>query len=345
MGLSQRSLAAALGVSQMTVSRALRGDPGVSIRLRKRILQAAQEQGYPVAARFRRENSGLEHVVCSIVGVGTDDQDGFNARVLSGIQQGVRETGAELINYSEAPTSWEEETEVGWPRVISRRQVDGVVHLFGGHLCHRPRYPCPVPHVSVFYPIDEASDVATVDNLGGGRALGEHLGSRGHRRVAFLGPMTPLAEERLLGLQAGLKPHGGGVPDKLVAREEHAFSAEAVTRLLDRLVPRRGAKPAKVRERLTAIATYNDYFATMVIDQLVKRGLRVPDDISVTGFDAVPPTSYQGPPLTTAAIPLEALGLEAARLLYWRLDFPSAPRRTLVLDTELVPGKTVGQAV
>ncbi|MDP6116776.1 MAG: LacI family DNA-binding transcriptional regulator, partial [Planctomycetota bacterium] len=340
MPVSQRELAQTLGISQMTVSRALRGDPGVSSRVRKRILQSAQEMGYPVAARFRRESAGLEHVVCSIINTGTDSSEGFHARLLKGIQLGVRETGAELINYDETPNAWEEESDVGWPRVVSRRQVDGVIHLFGGHPDHRPGYSCPVPHISIFYPVDEASDVATVDNFSGARELGDHLGALGHRRVAFVGPVTPLAEERLIGLQTGLKTHGSSIPDELIAQELPGSNVESASRLLQKILPLNSVKPSTVHARFTAIAVYNDHLAAIVIDQLNRKGLRVPEDISVTGFDAVRPLDYQGPPLTTSALPLESLGTEAARLLYWRLDFPSAPRRTLVLDTTFVAGDT-----
>jgi DNA-binding LacI/PurR family transcriptional regulator len=326
----------------MTVSRALRGDPGVSSRVRKRVLQSAQEMGYPVAARFRRESASLEHVVCSIINTGTDSSEGFHARLLKGIQLGVRENGAELINY-ETPDALEEESEVGWPRVVSRRQVDGVIHQFGGDPHQRPRYSCPVPHISIFYPIDDASDVATVDNLGGARAIGDHLGALGHRRVAFVGPVTPLAEDRLYGLQAGLKTHGSSIPDELIAQELPGSNVESASRLLQKILPLNSVKPSTVRAHFTAIAVYNDHLAAIVIDQLSRRGLRVPEDISVTGFDAVRPIDYQGPPLTTSALPLESLGTEAARLLYWRLDFPNAPRRTLVIDTTLVTGETVAE--
>ena len=83
--------------------------------------------------------------------------------------------------------------------------------------------------------------------------------------------------------------------------------------------------------------------AAGVVAELTRRGLRVPEDISVTGFDNVRPAGYDGPALTTAEIPFEDLGLEAARLLYWRMDFPLAKRRMLVLDAKFVEGGTAGE--
>ncbi len=343
MATSQRRLAADLKLSQMTVCRALRGDSGVSLDVRCRVLRRARECGYPLAARLRRNHMQLEHVVCSIVEIqpGRDAGD-FNARLLAGIEQGGREAGAELMHYGSIPWRGGDQDGLGneWPRVVTRRQVDGVVHLFGGDLEHRPRYACPVPHVSIFFPIDEASDVATVDNMGGGRLIGDHLGKLGHRRVAFIGTITPLAEERLLGLRAGLNAHGGAIPDALVSVAKHVGTPDTVDPLLDAILPPDCRAPADVRERFTAIAVYNDYMATEVIAQLGKRGLRVPEDVSVTGFDGVTPADYAGPALTSMTIPLEDLGREAARLLYWRLDFPTAPQRTLMLRTTLAAGKT-----
>jgi len=345
MAMSQRDLAEKLELSQMTVCRALRGDECVKPDVRKRVLTAAQRHGYPLAARFRRNSAALQHVVCSIVEIHPERGGGdFNARLLAGIRHGIREANAQLMNFDTPPSQWmrapDRSTE--WPLVVMRRQVDGVVHLFGGDLDHLPRYSCPVPHVSIFHPIDEHSDVATVDNIGGGRALGDHLGRLGHRRVAFIGPTTPLADDRLLGLRAGLQAHGGAIPNELVATEKHASNPEDTARLLGALLPPDVRDPAAVRARFTAVAVYNDYMAVGAIAELNRRGLRVPEDISVTGFDACVPPGYQGPALTTAAIPLEELGAEAARLLYWRMDCPTALCRTLMLETKLVKGESVG---
>ncbi len=349
MASSQHALAEQLGVSQMTISRALRGDPGVSSRVRTRVLRAAQEVGYPLAARFRRNNGSMEHVVCSIVDIPTNDGGGnFNARILSGIEQSVHDTGAEVMNYGQVPREWCENgaREAQWPRVVTRRQVDGVVHLFGGDLSHLPRYTCPVPLVSIFFPVDNVSDLATVDNIGGGQAIGAHLGKLAHRHVAFIGPTTALADDRLFGLRRGLKPHGGEIPEELVSVASHAATPASVRPLLDALLPEGRFDVAQVRERFTAIAVYNDDMAAEVIEHLDRRGLRVPEDISVTGFDNAPPARYRGPKITTAAIPLEELGAEAARLLYWRIDFPDAPRRTLMLDAKFNKGgETTTQAV
>lgn len=346
MPITQRQLAEKINLSQMTVCRALRGDKYVKPDVRRRVLAAARSHGYPLAGRFRRNGAALKHVICSIVNA-HPERDSFHVRILAGIRRGIEEAGAQLINVDDAPSQWQHAPDrtSEWPLVISRCLVDGVLQLFGGFEADRPRYACPVPHVSIFCAMDDTSDTATVDNLGGARALGDYLGGLGHRRVAFIGPVTPVADDRLLGLRAGLKAHGGAIPDDLAIQKRAIGGDEHEIRsILDALLPAGACDPVAVRARLTAIAAYNDLMAAHAIDELARRGLRVPEDVSVTGFDDVRPPFYQGPALTTAALPLEDLGLEAARLLYWRMDFPAAIPRTLVLGTKFVKGETAGKA-
>ena len=90
----------------------------------------------------------------------------------------------------------------------------------------------------------------------------------------------------------------------------------------------------------TALMCYNDYMAAAAILHLRAHGVRVPEDVSVVGFDNVRPDWYDGPALTTVTMPLEEIGAEAARLLYWRLAHPDAPPRRLVLNASLVAGES-----
>lgn len=147
-----------------------------------------------------------------------------------------------------------------------------------------------------------------------------------------------MASERLAGLRTRIEKAGGTCPADAVALfgpcggHEQAF--------VDLLLAGE-TRPDLVRRRFTAIVCYNDWIAVYAIKHLKERGLRVPEDISVTGFDDVQPAWYDGPKLTTCAVPLEEVGAESARFLYWCLEHPNAIRRTLVVETELVEGKTV----
>jgi LacI family transcriptional regulator len=224
-----------------------------------------------------------------------------------------------------------------WPLVVNRREVDGVVMALGNEFAQHPLFPAPVPSVFIFTG-PEGADVVTVEDFDASMKLGAHLASLGHRRVAYIGFKTNMSLKRLYGLRAGLNMAGGSVPDDCTFLMHQGGLAEFCARADRFLEAARSGDPGP--NGVTALMVYNDYFATVVIRRLRERGVRVPEDISVVGFDNVRPPGYDGPPLTTAAMPLEELGAEAARMLYWRLAHPDAPPRKLVLNTPLVEGAT-----
>ena len=332
--LSQRQLAARLHLSPMTVSRALRGADGVSEAVRARILAAARTHGLAAPATPRlREPDGRLHVLCTMAPDPHDAGDSpFHQRLLAGLRRGALECASQIVNCAEVRTEW--------PHLLARRQVDGAVMVWGDEHDAKPSTPCPVPAVYVFYG-PATADVVTVDNFGGAYALGQALAAAGHRRVAFAGPDSRVALERLAGLSAGLATGGGGVPPGL-ARLERGGGGRAVS-LADHLlaVAARGRQRRPGQLGFTAIMAYNDFIACRLIARFAELGLRVPADVSVVGFDGVVPPDYTGPRLTTCAIPLEELGAEAARLVYWRLDHPTAVRRVLALEAPFTPGASV----
>lgn len=334
MAVLQRNIAERIGVSQMTVSRALRGENGISDETRRKILESARQAGLPLPpSRKRVVDNGLLHVICTMAAEpsGQHETSSFHGRLLDGLRRGAKECASEVVNCPEPGNAW--------PMIVTRKQVDGVVLVWGDEHTTIPGLPSPVPQIYIFYGPPRA-DVVTVDNFGGGVQLGEHLGALGHRRVAFIGPDTRLARERLAGLRTGLEVEGGECPAVLVHLKKASGGPDP--ELVDGLLAGE-TDPAAFRRRFTAIMAYNDFLAVHAIKRLRGYGLRVPEDISVVGFDDVYPTWYDGPKLTTCAIPLEELGAEAARFVYWRIEHPDAVRRKLALETELVKGETVAR--
>ncbi|OPZ24892.1 MAG: HTH-type transcriptional regulator DegA [Lentisphaerae bacterium ADurb.BinA184] len=326
-----------VGVSQMTVSRALSGGDGVKPELLKAILEAAAKHGYSLERHFqarslRARRTGIEtptHVICAIVYDTAQGDQHFNARVLHGVESVANEGGYELVI---APNA-----RGALPRVVLRRQVDGVVWLISQMDVQAGRTSCPVPWVGLLYDVPE-TDVVLVDNAGGAKALGRHLAELGHRRVGYVGTASELGQARLAGLRAGLALHGGEAPEEFVAANPWVGDEETTLQLLRPLMDRVKGRPAA--ERPSAIAMYNDHMAGFAIRCLREEyGLRVPEDVSVTGFDGTPRDASL-PTLTTASIPLEKVGAEATRLVAWRMANPDAPRRRVVVGTELTVGET-----
>lgn len=328
MKFSQKLLAKQLGVSPMTISRALRGGEGISETTRNQILAAARERGLatPASPRQRDANNRLQ-VLCTMAPAPTSgsDETPFHSRLLDGLRRGAKECASEIVNCPEV--------NVAWPLVVLRQQVDGAVMVWGDEHDPKPAQQCPVPATYIFYGPPHA-DVVTVDNFGGGFELGQYLAEQGHRQVAFIGPDSRVALERLAGLRAGLETGGGGVAPQFVLLKRGGASGGSP--VIDELLAL-----ARAPLPFTAVMCYNDYTAVRLIDRLAAAGLRVPQDVSVVGFDGVVPNSYTGPQITSCAIPLEELGAEAARMVYWRLEHPSAVRRRLALETKFVEAASV----
>jgi DNA-binding LacI/PurR family transcriptional regulator len=116
-----------------------------------------------------------------------------------------------------------------------------------------------------------------------------------------------MARERLAGLGARLKIAGGVCPDDVVVLIGLCGGHEPA--FVDRLLAGE-TRPEILRRRFTAIACYNDWTAVHAIKYLTARGLRVPQDLSITGFDNVTPDWYDGPTLTTVTMPLEEIGAD-----------------------------------
>ena len=257
------------------------------------------------------------------------------AMLLEGIGSGVRTGGRHAIMI-DAPREFE-----GW------RELDGLLTaVLQGHVS-TAKVPRELPRVSMLYPVDHVDSV-TADDFDGARRLTEHLLFLGHRRIAFLGLSdpyespegNPLPKRRHDGYQQALKDAGVPFDPELT----HGLPWHDNNDFHDhQLRARRGLphwledeSPAGWRSKQpTAIIALNDEIAIGAIDALNEAGLRVPEDVSVTGFDGLPWTTYFRPQLTTAEVPLERIGRIAAERLNDRIDQPEAPVEEITLPVEV----------
>lgn len=342
---SIRTLAGLAEVSTVTAWRAVRGQYGVREDTRRKIEGLARKHGIPLSATPAHRTTNLLHTMCSLINIEAEEDQSprsFNRRLLKGVKAGAASCGVETFNTEYAMDG---ASGCHWPLVINRKQVDGVVLVEGNEFNPFPApLPSPVPVVWIFRARGVKSDSVTVANFNSARYLGWHLSELGHRRVAYIGSETEMSVLRLSGLRAGLLGTGGDVPregtilGRLVGSREDA--AAQTDQLLKQLRP---GDPGP--NGFTALMVYNDYMAAAAIMHLRKRGVRVPEQVSVVGFDNMRPSWYDGPPLTTAIMPLEEIGAEAARMLYWRLAHPDAPPRELLIKAFWIEGGTTRKAV
>ncbi len=316
------------GVSRTTVSFVLNRheDARISPETRRRVLEAADSLGYHVNAPARSLAAGASRTV-GVVLLQSPEQvavDALLPETLRGLTAALRQDGyrvlleplplGERAYGSLLRTGSVDALVISGPRSddteLARLAAEGYSMVIQGTLDGSP-----VPSVDV-------------DNRAAARAGVEHLIALGHRDIACVtnGPLAyTAAAERAAGFRDALERHGLPAPASRVA--EASFDAESGRAAMRRLL-HAGAPP-------TAVFVASDVVAFGVVGALREAGLRIPRDISVTGFDDIPLAAFADPPLTTIRTPAYDLGEAVGRLLLDRLMGRTVPART-VLTTDLI---------
>jgi DNA-binding LacI/PurR family transcriptional regulator len=296
------------GVSRKTVSRVLNNEPYVSPDVRRRVLKAAEQLGYRLNHAARALASGRTRSI-GVVALGTA---GYGpARLLVGIERAVREAGYALRVVS--TLEGEAGGIAGAVESLLDQGVDGILvsePVDEGEISVRS----DVPVLFLGSPPAFAGPRTLSASVGAdllARAATEHLLDLGHLTVHHLaGPQRwYAARDRVNGWRSALEARGRTVPP-FVEGDWSAASGYAAGRVL-------AADP-----QVTAVFAAGDDMAVGLIHALREAGRRVPDDVSVVGFDDVPVVAYIDPPLTTVRQPFDAAASEGLRLLVHAIEHP-----------------------
>jgi LacI family transcriptional regulator, galactose operon repressor len=323
-------VAAEAGVSVATVSKVINDRYGVAEATSARVRATIEELGYHASL----VGQSLRSRRTKVIGVLVRDLEPFSAELLKGVARGIHDTGYELVVFSGCGQTAD---QGGWERRylsrISGTLADGAILVTPGSIDQT--FGTPV--VAVDHNAG-SSTLPTVDseNLEGAVAATEHLLGLGHRRIGFLAGRADLASASLReeGYRRALATAGIAVDEALVriGGYEAATATEAAHELLE------------LESRPTAIFAANDVTALETIAVARSLGLRVPDDLSVVGFDNVPESALADPPLTTVEQPIRQMGREAVRLLLELIEDPERPAARVVLPTRLVVRQSSGPA-
>ncbi len=319
-------VARAAGVSVATVSKVINGRYGVAPETSRHVQEVIGRLGYEssIVARSLRSRR------TNVIGILVAEFEPFSTELLKGISEAVDGTGYELLAYS---GGLRRDDRVGWEqRYLSR--LGGT--LIDGAILVTPtttRAASSIPVVAVD-PHRGPSGPPTVDsdNLEGARAATAHLLALGHRRIGFLGGRPDLESARLReqGYREALAE--AGVP----------FDPELVR--VGGYRPDLADSPAhellSLPERPTAIFAANDLSAIRTMEVAAELGLRVPDDVSVVGFDNVPESALTTPPLTTVDQPIHRMGAEALRLVIELVEGTARETHVRLPTTLVVRGTT-----
>jgi LacI family transcriptional regulator len=309
-------------VSISTVSRVLRGTAPVTEAKRNAVLAAVTELNYHPNVFAR----GLASGESMVIGVVTQNFGSpFYDAIVQGVVQGLRGTRYFPIV---ADGQWQLEIEKKAVLALMQRQIDGLI-VIGGFLtsAELAQFAERIPLVVAARQLpDLEENCIYIDNRQAAYIATQHLIALGHRRIAHISGRGdhPDAVEREQGYRQALED--AGIEPRREFVVEGNFRRQSGVLAVEMLLARGTA--------FSAIFAANDQMAYGTRLGLYRRGIRVPEDVSLVGFDDEPAAAFMIPPLTTIRQPAVELGLEAARVILARLNGEqTAPTQ---LDAELV---------
>ena len=325
-------VARAAGVSTTTVSHVLNGTRPVSDEAVARVRAAIEQTGYShnalargLARGGRTQSLGL--AISSL-------SNPYFGAVIAAVEEEATRAGHTLLL---GDTHDDPEQELRIVRALVERRVDGLLLAPSAGaaqdvLPYLAAQQVPVVLLDRF--LDAELDQIGAENEQSTERLVDHLAELGHRRIAMVAgaPGLSTTAERLAGYRTGLRRNGLPVDASLVVDggSERAASYAAALRLFDAHAPP------------TAVISGNNAMTIGIMYALRQRGLRVPEDVALVGFDDFEWADVFSPRLTVVAQPTHELGHQAARMLLARLDEPQRGARSVRLPTTFVHRESCG---
>lgn len=323
--VSLKHLAEHLKLSPATVSLVINRSPAaksIPQRTQERIREAARELNYRpnfMARSLRQQRSFTIGVVVPEI------SEGYAALVMSGIEDHLLQEGYFYFVVSHRHRS---DLIAEYPRLLQQRAVEGLIAV--DTACHE-RAPVPMVAVSGHRELPGVTNIV-LNHARAARLAIEHLVQLGHSRIAFIKGQTFSSdtEVRWQALRDAARDLGVTIDDRLTGQLEGESSSPELGYHVTRRILGASAP-------FSALFAFNDISAIGAIRALREAGRRVPEDISVVGFDDIQSAAYQNPGLTTVRQPLREMGVIAAETLLRRIANPKAPYpASIAIEPELI---------
>lgn len=319
----------------MTVSNVVNGNLSkVSKENAQRIREIIERRGYVPNASARSLAKNRANIIAIILRGAENEntlENPHNAALVGTIIQKIQKRGYyTMVNMMKCREDITQSLRT-W-------NVDGAVFL--GMFDDEIEEMCAASDIPMVF-IDSYSSVRQLSNVGiddykGGRLAARHLIACGHRSIAFVSPpvlRTGVVQHRFAGFCDELEQHG------ISFRSEHQFVLESDVRPEDTM--ELGRRLAQRLEKFSAVFVTSDQIASYLIQGMRSTGIRIPDDMSIIGFDDLMICRQMTPQLTTIAQDLEEKARLSVDILFRRLSAPAAPAESLVLDVTLVERESV----
>lgn len=334
---TMKEVAAIAGVSIQTVSAIINCKPGISPETSARVNAAIQQLGYRPYSLARSLRTRQTHTIALIV---TDINNPSFSTIASAVEDIAHSLGYNLVLFN---THDDPEREASYIRTVYDRWMDGVIFVATGDQFTSldSLKQDGIPTVAIDrIPMGYSGPSVTLDNFKAGFMAAEYLVSLGHKRIAHIsGPLKLLlARERLAGYQACLKKANLDPTD--FSSPEGDWNCNSGYEGMQQIL--------SGSEIPTAIFAGNDRMAIGAIQAIIKKGLRVPEDISVIGLDDIEVAAFQSPALTTIRQSFPEMASQCVHLLMEILDGKECLYPQMVIEPELIvrqstaaPPKTV----
>lgn len=324
--ITREDVAQRAGVSTAVVSYVINDGPRpVSPETREKVEQAIDELGYfpnEVARSLKRKQS-------LTIGLILPNVNNPVYGEIAGIFEHICMQAGYLVLLCNTGRNPDQEQKC--VRMLRAKQVDGVIVMpsQAPRELVAPLVEANIPIIVLEHNLDDLNCVA-IDDLEGGRLATQHLINLGHRRIALIRrePTSTTSSQRLVGYRNALESAGIPFDASIVVETDTGFDAgfRAMQHLLD------SSDPSP-----TAVFAHNDVLALGAMHAIRSAGLRIPDDISVVGYDDTAGSAYLDPPLTTIQYPKAEMGRCAAQLVLQLIqDSTAASPKTITLPVELI---------
>lgn len=330
--LTVRDIAARSGVSRATVSRVLNGRPDVAAATREAVLQHIRDDAYTTNRMAKGLSSGRTGLIGLTVPYINAE---YFMEILNGVAQALYAYDARLVV---CPTEHEHDREVSLLERVMHGTTDGAILILpsesNAELQALKRRSFPFVIVDPAQVLSDNIVAVSSNHWSGARTLTQHLLSLGHRRIAAISGWSWMtaSNDRLAGFHSALTAAGlRSSQDLIVEGDWNVEGGRAAMEKLLRLDP-----------LPTAVFAFNDNMAVGALDAIGERGLRVPEDISVVGFDDTNVAAATRPKLTTVHQPLQEMGRIAVSLLYRTLEGQPLDATHVELSTRLIVRQSTG---
>ncbi|MCD1261002.1 LacI family DNA-binding transcriptional regulator [Paenibacillus athensensis] len=347
--ITMQQIADRLGISKFTVSQALSGKSGVSQENRKRIQEAARAMGYKVRsgkgsdfgkpdafAADEQDSSAETEPVIPYILVWIDSrhfqETGFWGKVLAGIMATCKEHGYEHII---VPLPVSEQQHLKIPRYLERSACIG--HILVGTFPSQAVISLKqsgLPFVLVDHeePLVEA-DCVLNNNLDSGKLACKRLLSAGCKRIVFIGDDSYAIsfKERWWGARLAMEDVAGPAHELVLKKWSIAYSTEFAASSLERKLV-----ASEATSLPDGFICANDHIALELIALLKMKGVSVPGQTKVIGFDNIEMSAYADPALSTIELGKESLGIRAVEMLLYRIQHPGRLAEKIVLSSQFI---------